>query len=696
MATKAAADAVRSRPELECDLIMKGGITSGVVYPGAIAEIADRYRLRSIGGTSAGAIAAAAAAAMEFGRASGCNPHSRERLAEVPTTLGKATADGTPLLTRLFQPDPGTAPLLVPILDMMRAGLRPRLRGALRLLGLPSLLAALGAAALLYAAGFRQAPSGGVQWIGVLIVALVLVAALLLPLLWMLRIRKPLAALADGFGFCSGMAAARSRDDPPLPSLTGWLHSEIQSLAGLPSSQPLTFADLWTADHRAGGVSRDAAIAAALGTIGAPRAEAGLAASRREIDLVLVASDMSRSLSVQFPFLAAGSKVYARRSDMDALFPLDVVEWMAGRAAASDADDLEGVSLDNVDAGKLLFRLPSAEDLPIVFAARVSMSFPLLFRAVRLYLLHYRSERVGGGKQLHELWLADGGITSNFPVHLFDAPISTRPTFCLNLLYPGDEIRSDGAGSEAAQESAGRSEGASQDPQARNIRMARTNHSELLLLHEMPRGPALPRLLRWGSRIIFTARQWSDISLMNVPGYRDRIVHIRMLAGEGGLNLDMDEDRLGKLDARGKLAGKVIAERFQPGRTVDPLYGGTLRLNWSNHRFVRFRSFLAALEVSASRFAGGWKKDVEAQSSLDGMIDRTSASAPPPFIGYPFAGKPQRGLARKMVKSLEDLHDLRNEARTSVDFVGTKHTSPRPKAALRLRPPLDDDPGSEF
>jgi Patatin-like phospholipase len=40
----------------ECDLVMKGGITSGIVYPLAIVEIAKAFRLRSIGGTSAGAI----------------------------------------------------------------------------------------------------------------------------------------------------------------------------------------------------------------------------------------------------------------------------------------------------------------------------------------------------------------------------------------------------------------------------------------------------------------------------------------------------------------------------------------------------------------------------------------------------------------------------------------------------------------
>ncbi|VAW01213.1 RpoH suppressor, partial [hydrothermal vent metagenome] len=52
----------------ECDLIMKGGITSGVVYPYAITEIAKKYHFRAIGGTSAGAIAAAFAAAAEYAR----------------------------------------------------------------------------------------------------------------------------------------------------------------------------------------------------------------------------------------------------------------------------------------------------------------------------------------------------------------------------------------------------------------------------------------------------------------------------------------------------------------------------------------------------------------------------------------------------------------------------------------------------
>jgi predicted acylesterase/phospholipase RssA len=59
---------VRTTPEKICDIVMKGGITSGVVYPLALASLAKEYRFVNIGGTSAGAIAAAAAAAAEYGR----------------------------------------------------------------------------------------------------------------------------------------------------------------------------------------------------------------------------------------------------------------------------------------------------------------------------------------------------------------------------------------------------------------------------------------------------------------------------------------------------------------------------------------------------------------------------------------------------------------------------------------------------
>ena len=61
-------------PNRVCDLVLKGGITSGVLYPPAIDEIAKRFTLCGIGGTSAGAIAAALAAAVTRLEARGARP----------------------------------------------------------------------------------------------------------------------------------------------------------------------------------------------------------------------------------------------------------------------------------------------------------------------------------------------------------------------------------------------------------------------------------------------------------------------------------------------------------------------------------------------------------------------------------------------------------------------------------------------
>ena len=75
------------KPKLSCDLIMKGGTTSGILYPGAVREIMKNYRLVNIGGTSAGAIAAAAAAAAEKGRASGSEEKLEAISRELPEKL---------------------------------------------------------------------------------------------------------------------------------------------------------------------------------------------------------------------------------------------------------------------------------------------------------------------------------------------------------------------------------------------------------------------------------------------------------------------------------------------------------------------------------------------------------------------------------------------------------------------------------
>ena len=98
---RAQAFAYPRRAELraEADMVMKGGITSGIVYPLAVCEIAKKYQLRNVGGSSAGGIAAAFAAAAEHDRDGG----GYGKLAGLPARLGGD-------LSALFQPSEETAP----------------------------------------------------------------------------------------------------------------------------------------------------------------------------------------------------------------------------------------------------------------------------------------------------------------------------------------------------------------------------------------------------------------------------------------------------------------------------------------------------------------------------------------------------------------------------------------------------------
>src|SRR5215469_11365221 len=93
-------------PSKRCDIVMKGGITSGVVYPNTVSILAQTYRFVSIGGTSAGAIAAAATAAAEYRRQQGSG-EGFEKLSNLPKFLAeKPKGHSHANLFYLFQPDP--------------------------------------------------------------------------------------------------------------------------------------------------------------------------------------------------------------------------------------------------------------------------------------------------------------------------------------------------------------------------------------------------------------------------------------------------------------------------------------------------------------------------------------------------------------------------------------------------------------
>src|SRR5438128_2505985 len=113
-----------SQPTLACDIVMKGGITSGVVYPQTVCTLARTYKLRNVGGTSAGAIAAAVAGAAELGRNS--TDGGFHELARLPKWIGSGTN-----LFGLFQPQPKTRRLYQILTAGLGMGRGAKLRVAL-------------------------------------------------------------------------------------------------------------------------------------------------------------------------------------------------------------------------------------------------------------------------------------------------------------------------------------------------------------------------------------------------------------------------------------------------------------------------------------------------------------------------------------------------------------------------------------
>ena len=114
-----------------------------------------------------------------------------------------------------------------------------------------------------------------------------------------------------------------------------------------------------------------------------------------------------------------------------------------------------------------LHPFPRPDGLPILVATRMSLSFPLLISAVPLYAVDSPcrttistegrsalADRAPGpdaeenadavaAPSFDVNWFSDGGLTANLPVHFFDSPLPTRPTFAIDLapFAPGKEAQ---------------------------------------------------------------------------------------------------------------------------------------------------------------------------------------------------------------------------------------------------------------
>lgn len=499
---------------------MKGGISSGVVYAGAVVELGRDFRFRRIGGTSAGAIGAAVAAAAEY-RRQGDGPAG---LAELLQRLIEDLT--TPrFFPRLLQPAPGAEPVIAVILALLRQERSPFWR-ALSALGrvlLSRWWLPLGTAIAATAGISTVILEEGVSVpLTIVLVALVLALAIVIgvagPVLLLTRATKRvLEARNNQFGLCSGISRGSE------PALTDWLHATLQDIAGLPSHEPLTFAQL----------------------------------EEKCIELAMVATDLGSASPVRLPVTTGYSYVPA---DMEALFPEDVCRYLKRLAGKPDEQGL--------------LPLPGKK-LPVIVALRMSLSVPLLLACVPLYA-HDRGPNPPS--RARRSWITDGGVTSNFPIHFFDAWLPLRPTFGLDL---------------------------------------RPSSSRSGKRVELP-GPDDPPRSRWEQvggivpvlqQIVDAAQNWRDTAQAELPGFRDRVCQVRLEPGEGGLHLNMSPEVIHELIKAGRLAGRKLVCAFD-------------ERGLRGHQARRYLTLMRELQVRLHELDGAFRG---VRGRLDGALPDDAA-----------------------------------------------------------------------
>ncbi|OAI54156.1 hypothetical protein AYO48_01335 [Gaiella sp. SCGC AG-212-M14] len=348
-----------------------------------------------------------------------------------------------------------------------------------------------------------------------------------------------LRALPDNyFGLCTGGDGTEGGSGPVLKRdpqpLTYWLADYLDELAGIEGDTPLTFEDLWG--------QRD-------------EPNSGTQPQSLGVRLNMITTDLTAGQPRRLPFPdrkvdKQAEKLYVRESDLTAFFPERVVKHLTKAERRREL-----VAPPELTKKETFYSLPPAAELPVVFATRLSVSFPGLLSAFPIYVQ-------GPHKTAEPHWFSDGGITSNFPAHFFDAPLPNWPTFGINLhAWEPDSA-------------------APSEDECKKVG---------IYPHTMIAQRQIATVGSFVGAIKDTAQNWRDNGQIGIPGYRERVANIGFLRGEGGLNLYMPTDEIDRLARRGGCAGEKLRDAFYPR------YGGPLG-EWTQHRWRRYRVTMAVLE----------------------------------------------------------------------------------------------------
>ncbi|HEX6183213.1 MAG TPA: hypothetical protein VFZ44_04820 [Pyrinomonadaceae bacterium] len=638
---------------------MKGGITSGVAYPRAVCELARTYSLKSVGGASAGAIAAAAAAAAEYQRRTGTDASGYARLATLPAWLA---SDGN--LGRLFQANEPTRPLYNLLLKSLevKGGLLRKVFGVFfaACRSFPAWGSAGAAAALiLLLLGVWQASRVGVfaayaagagrfmlLGYGILLtlIFVVLGAAVFVAAALVLRVFHGLPA--NYYGLTTGLLDPEGRGEHP--ALTTWLADEIDAIAGKSRrAAPLTFGDLWDA----------------VGTLDQTLPPG----DDRGVRLQLITTNLTLGRPYRLPFDDESTEYFYDPEEWAKFFPAYVMKWLAEHPRELTETEPKKRERQATEWKSFEPRkpLPSPRDMPVVIAARMSLSFPVLIGAVPLWtvdrsrVLKDKKTGVERPPKLERCVFSDGGISSNFPIHFFDKPLPRWPTFGIDLQNFHPDFPRD------------------PEDESKNSYLVRTNaggRADVWDRFDDPRRSGRARLTGFFGALIYTVYNWADNSQTRVPGYRDRVVHIFQTKDEGGLNLNMPETAILALAERGRWAGVKLRDRFT-GRDGSAL-------TWDNHRWIRYRSTMSLVEGLLRDLRRGAGAPLAGDTIYANLIARGPTDPPP---GYRLNEPGQRAYAEFLTRRLLELSD-EWEQKSKESGQSFTDGGPRPEPELRFRP----------
>jgi predicted acylesterase/phospholipase RssA len=611
-------------PDRFCDLVMKGGITSGIVYPPAIVELAKHYRFKSIGGTSAGAIAAAVTAAAEYQRRCASVDTGFALLARMPSRMGDAVPGGQSGLLSLFQPDPPCRRLFSLLVGSLnRANTYTRIAaiafGFVRAYW-PATLLSVGAGAL-------------VAWIDSwLSGVLVLIAALVISIGYWAYRDITRAVVKNNYGLCKGMTVHK-KGKPE--ALTPWLHALIQEAAGRKTGDaPLTFGDLW------GAPGFPSWVAPAPG------------ARRKSIDLQMFTTNLAHGRPYILPHAEAKARLFYERSELAEYLPEKVMEWIEAHAVpyARSVESPDSDPDPDIASRHGLKELPAAEHFPVLLAARMSLSFPVLFSAVPLWAIDYDPPR--GKRTFKRCMFSDGGICSNFPMHLFDGLVPMWPTFGIQL--------------------------EPKLPERPNMTFLpqryEEGYGERWYRFDDENAGAASRLGGFLGAIVNTMQNWNDNTLSRMAGVRDRVVRLRLEDDEGGLNLNMSKTLIDAVAQRGGTAGRDLVDRFVPEGSSTTTRG------WDEQRWVRLDVLLQLLEMRLPGAAAAITQSIPHAKSYGALVTEAQTTAPPGHA-HPLTAT-QAGALQVLLDALESASTSFDRSRPAYSW------EPAPPADLRVRPPL--------